>query len=73
MAILALGAIKEGCMLYLTPHIPELILHLFGCLESDNALVCCITCWTMSQYSEWILSRNDELKRFVCKVSLFKS
>ena len=72
MAIYALGSIKDGCMLHLTPHMPELISHLFGCLESDNALICSITCWTMSRYSEWIVSRNDELKRFVSKVSLFK-
>ena len=71
MAIYALGAIKEGCIWYLTLHMPELIPYLFGYLESDNTLICCITCWTMSRYSEWIVSRN-ELKIFVSKVSLFK-
>ena len=72
MAILALGSLKEGCIWYLTPHMPELIPYLFGCLESDNTLICCTTCCTMSLYSEWIVSRN-ELKRFISKVSLFKS
>ena len=74
MSILALGAIKHGCIWYLSLYMPdhELIPYLFGCLESDNTLICCITCWTMSQYAEWIVSRN-ELKIFVSKVSLFKS
>uniref|UniRef100_A0A915KY87 Transportin-1 n=1 Tax=Romanomermis culicivorax TaxID=13658 RepID=A0A915KY87_ROMCU len=58
--ILALGAIAEGCMQGLIPHIPELIRYLIGLLNDRKALVRSITCWTLSRYCHWIVQQPAE-------------
>uniref|UniRef100_A0A131XH30 Putative nuclear transport receptor karyopherin-beta2/transportin importin beta superfamily n=1 Tax=Hyalomma excavatum TaxID=257692 RepID=A0A131XH30_9ACAR len=60
-AILALGAIAEGCMGGMVPHLPELIPYLIGCLGDKKALVRSITCWTLSRYSHWVVSQPHDL------------
>uniref|UniRef100_A0A224ZAQ6 Transportin-1 n=1 Tax=Rhipicephalus zambeziensis TaxID=60191 RepID=A0A224ZAQ6_9ACAR len=60
-AILALGAIAEGCMVGMVPHLPELIPYLIGCLGDKKALVRSITCWTLSRYSHWVVSQPHDL------------
>uniref|UniRef100_A0A1B6EQY0 Importin N-terminal domain-containing protein n=1 Tax=Cuerna arida TaxID=1464854 RepID=A0A1B6EQY0_9HEMI len=57
--ILALGAIAEGCMTGMIPHLSELIPYLIGCLSDKKALVRAITCWTLSRYSHWVVSQPD--------------
>jgi transportin-1 len=47
--ILALGAIAEGCMSGMLPHLPELVPYLINCLSDRKALVRSITCWTLSR------------------------
>ena len=47
--ILALGAIAEGCMGGMIPHLPELVPFLISCLSDKKALVRSITCWTLSR------------------------
>jgi transportin-1 len=37
--ILVLGAIAEGCMTGMIPHLPELIPYLISCLGDKKALV----------------------------------
>ncbi|XP_049274827.1 transportin-1 isoform X3 [Rhipicephalus sanguineus] len=59
-AILALGAIAEGCMVGMVPHLPELIPYLIGCLGDKKALVRSITCWTLSRYSHWVVSQPHD-------------
>ncbi|XP_076040729.1 transportin 1 [Oratosquilla oratoria] len=57
--ILALGAIAEGCMSGMTPHLPELIPYLINCLSDKKALVRSITCWTLSRYCHWAVVLPD--------------
>lgn len=59
-AILALGAIAEGCMAGMVPHLPELIPYLIGCLSDKKALVRSITCWTLSRYSHWVVGQPHD-------------
>ena len=47
--ILALGAIAEGCMAGMIPHLAELVPYLVQCLGEKKALVRSITCWTLSR------------------------
>lgn len=59
--ILALGAIAEGCMQGMVPHLPELIPYLISCLSDKKALVRAITCWTLSRYAHWVVTQPHEL------------
>ncbi|XP_067124632.1 transportin-1 isoform X3 [Centruroides vittatus] len=59
--ILALGAIAEGCMNGMIPHLPELIPFLISCLSDKKALVRSITCWTLSRYSHWVVTQQHDL------------
>ena len=52
-AVLALGAVAEGCMDQVTPHLPDLIPYLNSLLKDPEALVRQITCWTLGRYSAW--------------------
>ncbi|XP_035907928.1 transportin-1 [Anopheles stephensi] len=58
--ILALGAIAEGCMTGMVPHLPELIPYLILCLSDKKALVRSITCWTLSRYAHWVVSQPHD-------------
>lgn len=58
--ILALGAIAEGCMTGMIPHLSELIPYLIGCLSDKKALVRAITCWTLSRYAHWVVAQPHE-------------
>ncbi|KAH9809912.1 armadillo-type protein [Melampsora americana] len=55
-AILALGAIAEGCMVGMEPHLATLVPLLLTCLKDRKALVRSITCWTLGRYASWIIS-----------------
>ncbi|XP_071439731.1 transportin-1 isoform X1 [Hetaerina americana] len=59
--ILALGAIAEGCIGGIIPHLPELVPYLISCLSDKKALVRAITCWTLSRYSHWVVSQPHDL------------
>jgi len=56
--ILVLGAIAEGCMTGMLPHLPKLIPFLTDSLTRKKALVRSITCWTLSRYAHWIVSQS---------------
>ncbi|XP_050304980.1 transportin-2-like [Anthonomus grandis grandis] len=55
-AILALGAIAEGCMNGLKPQLPELINFLQSSMTDTHCVVRVITCWTLSRYVPWIIN-----------------
>ncbi len=57
-AVLALGAIAEGCMDVVSPHLPELVPFLISLLSDEEPVVRQITCWCLARYSEWA-SRLD--------------
>ena len=54
-AILALGAIAEGCTTGLLPYLPQLIGFLMPMLDDSRPLVRSTTCWTVSRYSRWVV------------------
>lgn len=59
--ILALGAIAEGCMNGMIPHLNELIPYMINHLSDKKALVRAIICWTLSRYCHWVVSQPHEL------------
>ncbi|KAI0295294.1 ARM repeat-containing protein [Russula brevipes] len=52
-AILALGAIAEGCIEAVEPHLPMLVPYLIQSLNDPKPLVRSITCWTLGRYASW--------------------
>ncbi|KAN0062736.1 hypothetical protein ACQY0O_004931 [Thecaphora frezii] len=54
--ILALGAIAEGCIAGITPHLPTLVPFLINSLKDPKPLVRSITCWTLGRYSSWTVA-----------------
>jgi transportin-1 len=52
-AVLALGAVAEGCMLVVAPNLPELVPYLISLLSDPEPAVRQITCWCLGRYSEW--------------------
>lgn len=60
-AILALGAVAEGCMEGMSPNLPQLLPYLVECLADGKALVRSITCWTLSRYSQWVVTQPHEV------------
>lgn len=59
--ILALGAVAEGCMNGMTPHLQELIPYLINSLQDSKALVRSITCWTLSRYCHYVVQQPHEV------------
>jgi transportin-1 len=58
-AVLALGAIAEGCMNVVSPHLPELVPFLINLLNDNEPVVRQITCWCLARYSEWAAQLNS--------------
>lgn len=58
--ILALGAIAEGCLQGVEPHLPTLVPMLVTMLQDTQPLVRSITCWTLGRYSSWCASETPE-------------
>ncbi|GAC74411.1 nuclear transport receptor Karyopherin-beta2/Transportin [Moesziomyces antarcticus T-34] len=54
--ILALGAIAEGCIAGIQPHLPTLVPFLINSLKDSKPLVRSITCWTLGRYSSWCVA-----------------
>jgi len=52
-AVLALGAIADGCMEVVEPHLPMLIPYLITLLQDPKPVVRQITCWSLGRYSGW--------------------
>ncbi|CAK4070930.1 unnamed protein product [Aphanomyces euteiches] len=57
--ILALGAIAEGCMEGVVPHLPQLFPYLLTLMEDPAPYIRSITCWTLGRYANWVVSLND--------------
>lgn len=57
-AILALGAIAEGCFESMKQHLAQLLPFLLQQLNDPKPLLRSITCWTISRYSKWVVSEN---------------
>ncbi|CAB4483237.1 unnamed protein product [Rhizophagus irregularis] len=67
--ILALGAVSEGCMEGVEPHLQNLVPYLIQTLDDPKPLVRSITCWTLGRYSRWCVHPpnppQDRQKYFV--------
>lgn len=59
--ILALGAISEGCMTEITPHLPQLHPFLLTQLTSQDSLpqLRCISAWALGRYASWTVTADD--------------
>ncbi|PYH79300.1 importin subunit beta-2 [Aspergillus uvarum CBS 121591] len=62
-AVLTLGAVADGCMNAVTPHLPELVPYLISCLNDSQPVVRQITCWCLGRYSEWASHLADPAER----------
>jgi transportin-1 len=62
-AVLALGAVAEGCIEVVTPHLPDLVPYLISLLNDPEPLVRQITCWTLGRYSAWAAGLEAPLDR----------
>ncbi|KAF1980512.1 ARM repeat-containing protein [Bimuria novae-zelandiae CBS 107.79] len=58
-AVLALGAIADGCMSDVEPHLPMLTPYMITLLGDSEPVVRQITCWSLGRYSGWA-SHQDE-------------
>lgn len=58
-AILALGAVSNGCATGLAPHLPGMVAMLAPTLGDARPMVRCISCWVLGRYSKWLLERAD--------------
>ncbi|KAM6476330.1 armadillo-type protein [Trichoderma sp. SZMC 28011] len=62
-AVLALGAVADGCMDTVTPHLPELVPYLISLLEDQEPVVRQITCWALGRYSSWAANLAEQSQR----------
>lgn len=62
-AVLALGAVADGCMPVVTPHLPELIPYLISLLNDPEPVVRQITCWALGRYSSWAIALENPTDR----------
>ena len=67
-AVLAIGAVAEGCMEAITPHLPDLVPYLISLLNDVEPAVRVITCWALGRYSGWA----SQLENFHDKKSFFE-
>ena len=65
-AVLAIGAVADGCMNAVTPHLPDLIPYLISLLNDNEQAVRTITCWALGRYSGWAshLKEPADKKRY---------
>ncbi|KAK7036520.1 hypothetical protein VNI00_011717 [Paramarasmius palmivorus] len=66
--ILALGAMAEGCIEAIEPHLPTLVPYLINTLNDSKPLVRSITCWTLGRYASWTtqpISEEHKMKYFI--------
>lgn len=58
-AVLAIGAVADGCMDAVTPHLPDLVPYLISLLSDVEPVVRLITCWALGRYSAWASHLED--------------
>ncbi|KAL8733157.1 MAG: hypothetical protein Q9166_002349 [cf. Caloplaca sp. 2 TL-2023] len=62
-AVLAIGAVADGCMEAVTPHLPDLVPYLLSLLNDREPVVRLITCWALGRYSSWASHLQDPSDR----------
>lgn len=65
-AVLAIGAVAEGCLHSIAPSLPDLVPYLISLLDDEEPPVKIITCWALGRYSGWASHLEDptQKKRF---------
>ncbi|KAL6346911.1 hypothetical protein AAG906_003028 [Vitis piasezkii] len=54
-AVLALGAVAEGCISGLYPHLSEIVTFIIPLLDDKFPLIRSISCWTLSRFSRFVV------------------
>ncbi|KAL8761860.1 MAG: hypothetical protein Q9184_002063 [Pyrenodesmia sp. 2 TL-2023] len=62
-AVLAVGAVADGCMDAVRPHLPDLVPYLLTFLEDREPTIRLITCWALGRYSSWASHLHDQSDR----------
>ncbi|KAI4181277.1 MAG: hypothetical protein L6R41_006714 [Letrouitia leprolyta] len=62
-AVLAIGAVADGCMDAVTPHLPDLVPYLLSLLDDREPVIRLITCWALGRYSAWASHLEDQNDR----------
>ncbi|OMO92698.1 phosphoinositide 3-kinase regulatory subunit 4 [Corchorus olitorius] len=63
-AVLALGAVGEGCINGLYPHLSEIVAFLIPLLDDKFPLIRSISCWTLSRFSKYIVQGSGHQKGY---------
>ncbi|KHF99699.1 Transportin-1 [Gossypium arboreum] len=63
-AVLALGAVGEGCINGLYPHLSEIVAFLIPLLDDKFPLIRSISCWTLSRFSKYIVQDSGHQKGY---------
>ncbi|XP_010526881.1 PREDICTED: transportin-1-like [Tarenaya hassleriana] len=63
-AVLSLGAIAEGCINGLYPHLSEIVAFLIPLLDDKFPLIRSISCWTLSRFSKYIIQEIGHQKGY---------
>lgn len=65
-AVLAIGAVADGCMTSIIPHLPDLVPYLISLLSDKEPAVRVITCWALGRYSGWAshLETSTDKKKY---------
>ena len=59
-AILALGAVAEGCRAGLELMAPQIVQFMLPLLADPRPLVRSIACWTLGRYCKWLFPRDGQ-------------
>jgi transportin-1 len=59
-AVLAFGALADGCEDVVGPYLPELIPFLLTLLQDKEPVVRKITCWSLGRYTKWVIHLEKE-------------
>ena len=66
-AVLAFGAVAEGCEAVVAPYLPELIPFLCSLLQDREPVVRKITCWALGRYTRWVVHLEHQSQQEMAK------
>lgn len=67
-AILALGAIADGCIKSMHAIMPQIITHLLTLMNDQYSIIRVITCWSLSRYVAWVVQDNVSVDEYFIPV-----
>ncbi|EPT25567.1 HEAT repeat-containing protein [Toxoplasma gondii ME49] len=59
-AVLALGALAQGCQDSLEPYLPNVLQFLLNLCDDPKPLLRSISCWCVSRYAAWICRHEEQ-------------